>query len=178
MTEFSIFRPLSNEEKFDIIPLPTKDVMNNFLAELAKVSAEYQKKLKPYDSYSAIIDFEERIKNKLEEYNNAVDKTTVEQFSFGNLESYGNLDRFEFLESVDQLSVRLVAGIKQEVVTGKRYRFRCKQRGNKISLVVDSGKVDEYEKWLFSVFKNPQDETVEESKKEVKKDNSKLNKKE
>jgi len=155
MTEFNIFRPLTEDEKNEIIPLGrTKDLMNKFLAELAKVSAKYQKNLKPFDSYSAKLDFEEGIQKKMHEISAAIDKSTVEKFTFGDLEHYGEPDRFEFIDKVDQALIRLVAGMKQEVVIGKKYKFKCKQRGNIVTLVVKNEQIDDFEKWLSDTYTN------------------------
>jgi len=152
MTELSIFRPLTQEETMDMIPLGTQDYMTLFLKELAKVLAEFQKQRRPFDSYSAKLDFEQSIKNKMSEISSVIDKKIIEKFDFGDLHRYGDLSRFEYLESIEQLNTRLVAGIKQEIVIGKRYRFKCKQRGNKISLLVDNNEIENFEKWLKETF--------------------------
>jgi len=178
MTELSIFRPLTQDETMDIIPLNSQNYLTVFLKELAKVSAEFQKKLRPFDSYNAKIDFEESVKTKANEISKAIDKKVIKSFDFGDLHRYGNIDRFEFIESVEQQNTRLVAGIKQEVVMGKKYKFKCKQRGNRISIFVKNEKVEEFEKWLNDVFlkQGKAKEKVTETKKKEAKLDSKKNK--
>ena len=152
MGQYNIVRPLTSDEKQEITPLGSTSLLDKFLIELAKVSSKFQKDMRPFDSYGARIDFEDNVRTKLNEISHAIDKSTVGKFDFGNLEEYGNLDLFEYLGSLEQQQTRLVAGIKQEVVTGQRYRFKAKKRGNKLSIFVPNDKVDEYEKWIKKHF--------------------------
>lgn len=151
----NILRPLTSDEKKEITPLGSKSLLDLFLKNLAKKVSEYQKNLRPYDSYSARIEYEQNVKNKIAELSAAVDKSAVPEFNFGDLDKYGNPDLFEFLEKKENVQTRLVAGIKQEVITGQRYRFRCKLRGNKISILVPNEKIEDFDSWLNETYEEP-----------------------
>ena len=152
MGQYDIVRPLTEDEKKEITPLGSTTLLDKFLAELAKVASKFQKELRPFDSYGARIDFEDKVRTKMNEIAHAIDKSTVEKLDFGNLEEYGNVDLFEYLGKIEQQQTRLVAGIKQEVVIGQRYRFKAKKRGNKLSIFVPNERVEEFEKWLNKNF--------------------------
>lgn len=165
-----VLRPLTAEEKKEITPLGSTSLLDLFLKELAKKVSEYQKNYKPFDSYGARIDFDNNIKIKLNEISAAVDKDTVAKFDFGDLDKYGKSDLFKFLEKHEQEQTRLVAGIKQEVVIGNRYRFRCKTRGNTVSILIPNKKIESFEKWLDTTYlkKDKKVESDDESKSTVK----------
>lgn len=152
MSEYNIFRPLTQDEKLTMTELNgrigQRDLLNMFLTDLAKKQQEYQKKYLPLDTYGARIDFEERVKSKISEVSSMVDPSKIDtKIDVGDLEEYGNPTRFEYLGSNEVMNVRLVAGIKQEVVSGRRFEFKSKVRGNKLSIFVpneDVSKVNEY----------------------------------
>lgn len=150
----NVLRALTVDEKKEITPLGSTSLLDLFLKHLAKKVTEYQKKLRPYDSYAAHIDFDLRVKIKMTEMQAAVDKTNVNNFDFGDLDRYGKKELFEFIEKVPSQQTRLVAGIKQEIITGQVYKFKCKERGNKISILVSNEKVDEFDKWLDVTYIN------------------------
>jgi len=160
MGEYSILRPLTVDERKEIAPLNSTSLLDSFLAELAKKVSFYQKQYRPYDSYGARMDFERNVANKMHEMVNAIDKKTIKRLDFGNLDEYSDLKRFNFLHKKEQMQIRLLAGIKQEVVTGYRYTFKTKTRGNKLSLLVPNEGVEEFDKWV--------DTNFGEKKKEVK----------
>jgi hypothetical protein len=151
MTEYNIFRPLSNVEKNEIIELKgvgQRDLLNMFLKDLANKQQEYQKKYLPLDTYGARIDFDNMVKSRISEISSAIDPTKVDsKIDFGDFEEYGRPERFEYIGSEEVKNVRLVAGIKQDVVSGIRYTFKSKARGNRLSIAVpneDVKKVQEY----------------------------------
>ncbi len=178
MTEYNIFRPLTQGEKVDTIPLGTKNLLNIFIKELASVQSEYTKSRRPFDAYSARLDFDNNVRNQISELSNTIDENLKnKEIDFGDLHKYGNYDRFTFIEGTDCMGHRVVAGVKTEIVTGKRYKFICKQRGNKISILVPIGisindglkDIEEFEKWLNDEFLGKgKKEVVEDTKNEVK----------
>lgn len=171
MTEYSIFRKLTDAEKQGVITLEgrrNKDILNTFLADLAKTNAKYQKMYQPFDSYSARIDFDEGIKKKMTELSATLDKSKISpNIDFGDLDEYGNPDRFEFVKRTDVLITKLVAGIKNEVEIGKRFHFVAKQRGNKFSMFVPEEDVKKVEKWVSVTYNLGK---KEDKKDEVKED--------
>lgn len=149
-------RPLSSDEKKDVIELgPGKNanILNLFLVRLADVSVKYQKQLRPFDSYNARLDFDTKMKNKLDEIHKTIDPEKVDlKVEFGDLDEYSNPDRFEYVKRTEVISARLVVGMKQEVHIGYRFHFKGKEKGNRISIFVPDKKVDEMESWIEENF--------------------------
>lgn len=152
MSEYNIFRPLTHEERADITALGSTTILEMFLKELAVKQSEYQKKSRPYDLYGARMDFDMKVKTSASEYAATVDKTKLPAFEFGDLDKYGDIERFEYTGKNEVQQTRLVAGIKQEVVTGNKYKFKTKGRGNKSSIFIKSEDIAEFDKWLDSAF--------------------------
>jgi len=148
MSEYKFFRPLTADEKTDTIKVGSEDILSKFLKKLAEVQTEYQKKLRPFDSYSAKIDFETRIRNKINDLATTMDENADRSVDFGKLEEYGNIERFEFTERSECRVTKVVAGTLNDVSIGYRYKFRCKPKGNRISIYVEHSKIEEFEKWL------------------------------
>lgn len=152
MSSYNFFRPLTSEEKIDTINVGTEDILSLFLKKLAEAQSVYQKNLRPFDSYSAKIDFETRIRNKINDLATTVDRNTDRTVEFGDLNEYGNIDRFEFIERSECRVTKVVAGTLNDVSIGFRYKFRCKSKGNRISIYVEHNRIDEFEKWLNEEF--------------------------
>lgn len=153
MSEYNIFRPLNNVEKSELIQLGTKSMLNLFLKDLADAQTLYQKQYLPFDSYGARIDFEDRVKQKTNEIAAMVDPSKVNaKIDFGEFSEYAKPDRFEFKGRADVAQVKLVAGIKQEVIIGKRYNFVCKVRGNRLSISVPNEDVKKVEDYITKTY--------------------------
>lgn len=164
--KYSIFRPLTKEEKNEAIPVNSKSILDAFLGEMSKYVNEYSKRYKPYDSYSARMDFDTNVENMIKENSVNLNKKEL-KIDFGNLDKYGELSRFKYTHSKESKETRLVAGIKQEVIMGHRYFFKCIQRGNKISIYIPNDKITDFEKWLNDNFEVPDEVGIFETKKEV-----------
>ena len=67
MGEYNIFRPLTENEQNYASPITKNNLMNTFLKEVSKKVAEYQGLKKPYDSYGARMDFEDKDSDSLME---------------------------------------------------------------------------------------------------------------
>ncbi len=141
MSEYNIFRQASDAEKSDFIELGRKNILTKFLAKLSEKRAEYQKKYKPYDGYSARIDFEELVRRTVVETEANLNKDNVKSIELPDLDIYGNADRFELVKIDDVVEDKLLDGIRQAVKTGKQYNYRAKQRGNGISIFVPGADV-------------------------------------
>jgi len=153
MGEYNFFRPLSNEEQVDTVAIGSTDILSTFLKKLADVQTEFNKKLRPFDAYGAKIDFEHKVRNKINDISTNLDREGISRtIDFGDLEAYGNTDRFEFIERAEQQVTKLVAGTINNVSIGYRYKFKCIAKGNRISIYVENSKIDEFEKWLNEEF--------------------------
>jgi len=165
---YQIFRPLNPAEKEGLTELrgrKTIDVLDKFLADLANKQQEYQKLYRPFDSYGARIDFEKMMNAKAEELQKAVDETKVDPtINFGSLDDYANPELFEFVKRTEEKTIRLVAGIKQEVHIGYRYHFKTKKRGNRISIFVPNEDVEKVEKWIEEKKNKKADEVKQEQR--------------
>lgn len=127
--------------------------MNLFLKDLSKVREKWAKQYRLFDQFGAMMDFETSLNKKMLELQRAPNKEAVNaNLDFGDLDIYANTDRFKYVGKKEQVLVRLVAGIKQDVVTGFRYMFKTVERGNGLTIVVDSKDVDDYEDWLLGVY--------------------------
>lgn len=192
---YNVFRPLSGEEKQEITELGATDILNLFLKEKAKVMTKYHRKYRPFDDYSARIDFDMKLKNHYEELANQVNKEKKE-LDFSDLDKYAEPSRFEFLGKSVIRQDKLLDGIRQPTVTGYRFFFRAKSRGNKLSIFVPvydskSDKVDKMQRWVDENMEKAEDfvndenmepedvgeDTSSEETKEVKKDTKSTKKK-
>jgi len=146
MSETNIFRPLSKEEKIDTIEVGTVTILEKFLDLLSRKRAEYQKLYKPYDGYSARVDFEDKIrKSILDSGSNIISTSKKLNIEMPEWEQYGDENRFELIEVKDTTEPKLVDGLKQSYITGKEYNYRAKPRGNGICIFVPNEKVAEVE---------------------------------
>lgn len=153
MGETDIIRPITESEKQEVVEVGTPNIMDIFLSKVAEKQQEYQKKYKPFDSYGARIDFDEKVRRVIGETNLAVDKSKVsKKLDIGNLNKYADSDRFDFLGAENVSEDKLLDGIRNTVVTGKSFKFRSKERGNGITIFVpnsDVAAVDEYVKKTY-----------------------------
>lgn len=134
---FNIFRPLSNEEKKDMILLGETDLLDLFLGELANKKTIYQKQYRPFDTYCARVDFDDKIAQKISAMKTTVDKNDIDtSFDFGDLNQYAKPDRFRYDGEKETKETKLVAGIKQEVLIGHTYTFHGRLKGNRINIFV------------------------------------------
>ena len=159
MTSYNIQRQLNEQERNEMTEAGQVNILHLFLKDLADKKAVFQKEYRPFDSYSAKLDFEEKLRSSAEEAASLIfDKRTREKeshkieakykFNTDNLDEYGDLKRFEFVKVTDVRVTRLVAGINNEVHIGKRYHFVGKRRGNRISIYVPNEDVEPMEKWV------------------------------
>ena len=135
MSETMINRPLSREEKVDTIELGTVTILEKFLDAVSRKRAECQKLYKPFDGYSARIDFEEKIRKAVVDNETSLQKGKV-SVDLPNLDVYCEDSRFELVDVRPVVEDKLLDGIRQSLQTGKEFNFRAKPRGNGISIFV------------------------------------------
>ena len=165
MAEFNIFRPLTKDELSEMTPLNSTDVLNLFLKKMSDKMAEYHKRFRPYDDYSARIDFDIVMKTKMVEAQAMVDADKKVDVEFGDLDEYGNPDRFVFSYKKDVFEDKLLDGIRQPIKVGCRYHFKANKRGNKVSILVpcilDDKNVTKMDTWVAEQYE-PATEPEEE----------------
>jgi len=153
MGETDIIRPITESERQEVVEVGKANIMDLFLSNLATKQQEFQRKYKPFDSYSARIDFDDKIRKVIGDTNLAVDKNKVnKKLDIGNLNKYGDADRFEFISVEDVREDKLLDGIRNTVVTGKKYSYRGKERGNGITIFVPSSEVASVEAYVDKTY--------------------------
>ncbi len=177
---YNIFRPLKEDERKDVIPIEgkrTRSILDIFLKELTKVKLTFQEKYRPFDFYSARIDFEEKVANKIESLRTTLNDVKRDAgIDFGDLTKYGDPSRFNFIRKDVLMEDKLLDGIRQPIKIGTRYHFKGKFKGNRISIQIpiyrkgdDANHMKSMEKWIDETYINPESvskETIEDDKKE------------
>jgi len=153
-----IIRPATESEKSNFIEISAtgaKSLLDDFLIKLTDFRQKYLKEYKPYDAYSARIDFENQIREMINDVNSSVGiaanvKESVKAIRKFDFEQYGDSDRFDYLgvSEISSAPVKIgVGGIRVDEKTEKSFEFRGKKRGNGMSICVpnkDFEKVEEY----------------------------------
>jgi len=143
----SIFRPQTTGEKADYIEVGTKTNMDKFLNKLSTIQQKYMKEYKPFCLRCAKLDFEKKAEEIKTEAQMTGMTSQVEAFDVANLEKYGDKERFELVDVRDVREDKLLDGIRNTVIVGKEYVFKCKIRGCGYKMFVvreEVAKVDEY----------------------------------
>lgn len=148
MAELNILRPLTVDEKKEMVEVGTTDLIDKFLSELAKKKAFYQKRYRLLDSYAARMDFEEDVRHKVEKKHAAIDKKTADTIiNFDDLDKYAEAARFLFTGKKEIIEDKLLDGIRQPIKIGTTFLFKAKERGNRLSMFApneDEARVGEW----------------------------------
>ena len=143
MVEATIERLQTPTEKADFVLLGTSTVYDKFNERLAKVTLEFNKQFKPFDSQCARLDFKDKLEAAEKESQRIYGFVNQNlKIDFGDLSKYGNEDRFELLEDQEDREEILVNGVRTHVVTGHTLSYRCKPRGHGIAVFIP---IKEYE---------------------------------
>ena len=114
-------------------------ILNKFDAKLAEVSQEFVKKHKPFDEQCARLDFRDKVETLERESERRYGYIKVEEIKVehGDLDNYGDKNRFEFLSEKDTFGDKLSDdGKKTQGMVGYTLDYKCKQRGHGISVFV------------------------------------------
>jgi len=132
-----IERPQTEAEKSDFKLLGTPTLMDLFNSELSKKVFEYTKKFKPYDAHCARLDFRDKIEQAEKESQRSYGyvKETL-GIDFGDLDKYGDENRFEFVDDREEYQEILLDGLRTQKVIGHTIDYRCKLRGHGISVFI------------------------------------------
>lgn len=133
-----IMRPATEVEKQDFIEIGTKTPMDDFFSKVTKMHQKYLKQRKPYCMACARLDFEDKIGEYTKETTRAQEgfNEKLKSLELPEIEQYADSDRFEIVGEQEVIETKLLDGIKQEVLTGKYIRYRCKARGHGISMFI------------------------------------------
>jgi hypothetical protein len=155
--ETNIIRPLTSDERKDMIEVTaegSRNILDEFMTKLANERTKYNKEYKPFDSYGARIDFEENIKRHVADLNAAVDKAATKKLGAFDFQPYGEPDRFEFLESSEVIETKIAGNVasKVDIVTGKAFSYKSKPRSNGITIFVPVKDIEKVEAYVAKTY--------------------------
>jgi hypothetical protein len=154
-----ITRPLGDDaKKYGLVEIDGKgntDVLNNFSTKLAKVFTKMTTEYRPFDRYGARVDFEHHIKQYVADVNSTLDASTVKAIEAFDLMKYGRPELFELIDSklVTEEKIAGNMNTRVPVITGKKYEWKCKTRGNLVTMFVPSEDVEKVEKMVTAEYK-------------------------
>ena len=117
-----------------------------FDIKLAEVSQEFVKKHKPFDAQCARLDFKDKLEGLERESERRYGYIKVGDIKIepGNLDRYGDEDRFEFLKDEETYGDKVAEdGKKTRGIVGHTIDYKCKQRGHGISVLVPLAEYNE-----------------------------------
>ena len=117
--ETNISRPLTETEKQDIFEIGDTTILDTFLERLVATEQKFLKLHRPFDRFSARMDFDEKIRSTIGELNAAIDPKKVnKKFNFGDLDKYANANRFVLTRVDETKEDKLLDGIRNTVTIG------------------------------------------------------------
>jgi len=114
-----------------------KSFFDVFNRQMADIAMKFSKLHKPFDEPCARLEF----RDKLE----AAERECERRFGFlkedikveiGDLDKYGDADRFELEEDQEDLVDKVIEGSRTQVIIGHTLSYRCKKRGHGISVFI------------------------------------------
>ena len=132
----------------DYLDLGTKTPMDVFNIKLADKVLEYGKKHKPFDMICARLEFRDKVETaeRESERKNGYVKIEDIKVEVGDLDKYGDEDRFELLEDQEDVQDKVIEGSRTQVVIGHTLSYRCKARGHGIAVFIPIKEYNEMKK--------------------------------
>ena len=129
----------------EFIKIGTKTAIDVFNEKLSAKVLEFNKKYKPYDEPCARLEYKDKLENaeKESERRNGFVNISELTVDIGDLDKYGNDDRFTLIEDQEAYVDKVIEGSRTQVILGHTLSYKCKQRGHGISVFVPN---DEYKK--------------------------------
>ena len=109
-----------------------------FSKKLAEKGQEYAKLHKPFDTTCARLEFRDKLEREEKESERRNGFVKIEEINIdpGNLDKYGNADRFELLEDQEDIQDKVIEGSRTQVVIGHTLSYKCKLRGHGLSVFI------------------------------------------
>ena len=129
----------------EFIDIDTKTAIDIFNKKLSEKVLEFNKKYKPYDEPCARLEYKDKLEvaeKESERRHGFVDVREL-KVDIGDLDKYGNDDRFTLIEDQEAYVDKVIEGSRTQVILGHTLSYKCKQRGHGISVFVPN---DEYKK--------------------------------
>ena len=140
-----IIRSPTPDERRDYLEIGMETPQQRFLTELAKVEQKFVKEHLPFDSQCAKLEFADELEDVEKESQRTfgyVRKEELDKLKFGNLDKYGDENRFEIVDETEVFEQQNINAIRTSVKTGWMVKYKCK-RGHGIAVFVPT---DLYEK--------------------------------
>jgi hypothetical protein len=170
MVDTGIFRLPTEEEKKDFKPIGRSgklDYEHKFLKELADAEQRYIKQSMPFDCRCAQIDFNDKIEVIKKEIERLAGKVDTDDPRFERLfpfdyDKYAKSSRFELVDEREIMENKLIDGVRVPYKTAMCIDYKCKIRGEGISIFVP---IDKYNEMKAKTAKEVKE--VKEIKKEI-----------
>lgn len=127
----------------DYKDLGEKSILDTFNIALAKIAGKFAKEHKPFDEPCARLDFGDRLEQAQRESERGQGFVGELKIDIGDLDKYGDANRFETLGEEEDIQDKFVEGSRIQVVIGHTVDYKCKNRGHGISVFTPKG---EYKK--------------------------------
>jgi hypothetical protein len=159
MAEVLISRAPTKEEAKNYISLGMtgalpKNCYSAFLQKLGDVTQKYTKLFRPFDHFSAKMDFEEKVRNVIGAVNSSIVSESIIADLGIDLDSYAEPNKFELIEINDIKEDKLIDGLKTSAITGKSFTYRCKVRKNVVVVMVPNYHLEHVDAWVAENFTN------------------------
>jgi len=123
----------------DYVDVGTVMPITIFSRKAAEVAQRFVKMHKPFDEQCARLDFRDKMETAEKESERRHGFIKFEEISvdIGDLEKYGDADRFELISEEDTYGDKLTDdGKKTQGMIGYTLNYQCKNRGHGISVFV------------------------------------------
>ncbi len=130
----------------DYKELGAPSALKIFDAKLAAVTQSFVKKHKPFDEQCARLDFKDKIAvlERESERRHGYVKVDEIKSDSGNLDKYGDEDKFEFIADEETYGDKIMEdGKKTRGIVGHTVDYKCKQRGHGISVFIPLAEYNE-----------------------------------
>ena len=127
------------------VELGQKTAVDVFNEKLSAKVLEFNKKYKPFDEPCARLEYRDKLETAEKESERRHGFVNVKELNVdvGDLDKYGNEDRFILVEDQEAYVDKVIEGSRTQVVLGHTLSYKCKQRGHGISVFVPN---EEYKK--------------------------------
>jgi len=121
----------------DYIEVGKKTIIDDFNIALGEVVLKFNRLFKPYDMPCAKLEFKDKIETAERESERIFGFVKpIEKIDFGDLNKFGDADRFELLEDKEETEFVIINGIRTSTVAGHTLTYQCKARKHKIAVFI------------------------------------------
>ena len=139
MTIAQIDRVPTAQERQDMQIVGEVTTLEVFNKELSKHVLEYTKAHKPFDERCARLDYKDKIdqlQRESERTHGYIREEDVLHKGKFDFDKYGDMSRFEEIETEEDVEMQNVNNVKTPVTIGYTVKYRCKHRGHYISVFI------------------------------------------